>query len=248
MNVSLSSPAVKRWALTERARSSVVAGRDHLSIGASSMVWQGEELVVELDERSAPWGAPVRGRVRLTPLVVSDLVVPLDPGGLHTWSPRVPIARIEVTFDEPALHFTGTGYFDLNQGACSLEETFDAWSWSRVSDGERVSIAYDLTLRDGSREVRAHRGAIGRDLAAAAADDVVELPGTRFGLPRAGRSAAPIDVLHDLEDGPFYARSVVATTLDGQRATGMHETVSLTRFRSAWVRFLTQFRIRVADA
>jgi carotenoid 1,2-hydratase len=249
LNVALRSGDRSRWALTERGRGAVERSAEHLAIGASELHWHGEQLVVRVDERSAPWGQPVRGTVRLTPLAASDLVVDLDPCGLHTWSPRVPVARIEVVFDEPRVRFTGTGYLDLNRGAGPLEETFAAWSWSRVSDGERAAIAYDVTMRDGRTRVRAFGSEHGRALAAAAADALVDLPSTRFGLLRSARcEAAPMRVLRTLEDGPFYARSVVETTLGGRRALGIHETVSLDRFRSAWVRFLVPFRMRVEAA
>jgi carotenoid 1,2-hydratase len=77
----------------------------------------------------------------------------------------------------------------------------------------------------------------------------VELPTTRFGLARTARGEArSFALVRTLEDGPFYARSVIATTLEGRRAVGMHEAVSLDRFRSPWVRFLVPFRMRVEAA
>jgi carotenoid 1,2-hydratase len=248
-NVSLRSGDRGCWALTERGRGAVRRGPDHLAIGASEMEWQGERLVVRVDERSAPWGSPVRGTVRLTPLATSEIAVDLDPSGLHSWSPRIPAARIEVDFQEPRVRFTGVGYLDMNRGTVPLEDTFSSWSWSRVSDGERTAIAYDVVVRDGRHCARAFGAERGDPLTAIAVAPRFALPSTRFGLARAGRSEAePMEVLRTLEDGPFYARSLVRATLDGRRALGMHETVSLERFRAPWVRFLVPFRMRVEAA
>jgi carotenoid 1,2-hydratase len=249
-NVAVRSRDRGRWALTERGRGAVERSAEHLAIGASEMCWRGEHLEVRIDERSAPWGLPVRGNVRLTPLAASDLVVDLDPSGIHTWSPRIPLARIEVDFTEPRMRFEGSGYLDLNRGAGPLEDTFGCWSWSRVSDGQRTAIAYDVTTRDGRSRARAFGSERGRDLVALESPHaLVKLRSTCFGLERAGRcEAASMALVRTLEDGPFYARSVVATTLGGQPAFGMHETVSLDRFRSAWVKLLVPFRMRVEAA
>jgi carotenoid 1,2-hydratase len=133
MNVALHSGGSSRWVLTERGRGSVVRSPEHVAIGSSAMTWEGDDLVVRIDERSAPWRERVRGTIRLVPLAHSELVVDLDPGGLHTWAPRVPIARVEVDFEEPRIRFRGTGYLDTNQGTVPLEDTFASWSWSRIA-------------------------------------------------------------------------------------------------------------------
>jgi carotenoid 1,2-hydratase len=249
MNVALRSGGSSRWALTERGRASVSRGADHVSIGSSTITHENGSIIARIDERTAPWRERVRGTIRLVPLASSELVVDLDPRGLHTWSPRIPIASLEVDFEEPRVRFRGTGYLDMNQGAAPLEDTFASWSWSRVSDGRQVAVAYDVALRDGARRARSFAGSCGHDLVPARHDGVVELPATRFGLSRTARGETDaISLVRTLEDGPFYARSVLRTTLDGSRAVGMHETVSLDRFRSAWVRFLVPFRMRVEAA
>lgn len=248
-NVALRAGDEGCWALTERGRGAVQRDADHLAVGRSRMEWRGGELFVHVDERSAPWGSPVRGTVRLVPLASCERTVTLDACGLHEWSPRIPVARVEVDFHEPRVRFSGTGYLDMNLGGGALEESFSSWSWSRVSTGERTAIAYDVTARDGRS--RRHAFVTGSDgvLHPMRADALVDLPVTRFALPRSGRcEAAPMRVVRTVEDGPFYARSVVATTLGGRHAVGIHETVSLDRFRSAWVRFLVPFRMRVEAA
>lgn len=247
VNVALRSKSVDRWALTERARDSVARTADRLTIGASHLAWCGEDLVATIDERTAPWGSRVRGTVRVTPICHGGSSFHLDPEGLHLWSPRIPLARIEVDLVEPRVRFSGTGYVDSNEGSTPLEETFASWSWSRVSNERGTAIRYDVTLRDGTEQTLALRmrgGALEPD----EAEPQVLLPSTRFGLVRPMRSetragAAP-RVVRTLEDGPFYARSMIETTLDGARAHGIHETVSLDRFRSGWVQWLLQFRMR----
>ena len=46
-----------------------------------------------------------------------------------------------------------------------------------------------------------------------------------------------------IEDTPFYARSIVTTSLLGQPVTAMHETLSLERFRAPWVQAMLPFRM-----
>lgn len=73
-----------------------------------------------------------------------------------------------------------------------------------------------------------------------------ELPATRiWRIPRATRAdaAGQARILETLEDTPFYARSVVATRLEGEAVTGVHESLSLERFRQRWVQMLLPFRM-----
>jgi carotenoid 1,2-hydratase len=71
------------------------------------------------------------------------------------------------------------------------------------------------------------------------------LPANLWRVPRASQAEAgqQADVLETLEDTPFYSRSLIRTHLLGQPATAMHESLSLDRFRSAWVRMLLPFRM-----
>ena len=64
-------------------------------------------------------------------------------------------------------------------------------------------------------------------------------------IPRLARSDAPGGgrILAILEDGPFYARSQIETSVDGMRVTGVHESLSLDRFRSTWVQALLPFKM-----
>jgi carotenoid 1,2-hydratase len=41
--------------------------RDRIQIGPSAMVWDGDRLIVEIDEMSTPHGQRIQGRVTVTP-------------------------------------------------------------------------------------------------------------------------------------------------------------------------------------
>jgi carotenoid 1,2-hydratase len=45
------------------------------------------------------------------------------------------------------------------------------------------------------------------------------------------------------EDTPFYARSLLAATLDGETVQPVHESLSLRRFRNPLVRLMLPFRM-----
>ena len=49
--------------------------------------------------------------------------------------------------------------------------------------------------------------------------------------------------MQTLEDGPFYARSLLDTRLLGEPAMAVHESLSLQRFRAPWVQVLLPFRM-----
>ncbi|HSN71139.1 MAG TPA: hypothetical protein VLT59_06510, partial [Steroidobacteraceae bacterium] len=73
----------------------------------------------------------------------------------------------------------------------------------------------------------------------------IALPTTRWRIARSIRSEAPGDarLSATLEDTPFYARSLLATRLAGETAPAIHETLSLDRFRTRWVKLLLPFRM-----
>jgi carotenoid 1,2-hydratase len=249
MNVAVDAPGLRRWALTERTHHAVDRGRHHVAIGASTMRRDASgAIVVDVTERRAPRGSPIRGRITLEPRIAHHDVVLLDDGGEHDWCPRFPFARVRVDLDEPRLHFTGTGYLDENSGVRPLESTFERWTWSRISTDDEVAIAYDVEQRGGARRSHGLRlTTLGPQPFTPVRD--VDLGRTRFALPRALRSEhGGGGLVRTLEDGPFYARSVVHTTLGGRPAHGMHETVCLSRFSSRWVQFLLPFRMRVEAA
>jgi carotenoid 1,2-hydratase len=245
-NVSVTGPGASRWALTERPRSAVSRDAKTLAIGRSSMRWlENGSLVIDVDERSAPWGRPLRGCIVFHPDARTDAAVAIDGSGDHLWWPMAPLGRVEVGLVDPCVRFTGSGYLDANAGRVPLEESFSRWSWARLSRRGEVAITYDVVTR--SLGERRHGFVVD-------SSGVRELDGgestllgtTRFGLPISVRCPGKgwPRLARTVEDGPFYARSIVSHR-DGELAsTGIHEVVSLDRFASSWVQFLIPFRMR----
>jgi carotenoid 1,2-hydratase len=247
LNVAVYGPRRDAWVLTERTRTAVQRSREELELGPSRVRWRGDALEIAFDERTSPFGRPLRGRVRVTPEVVHGVCVRLDGArGRHAWWPIAPRSRVEVELDEPSLRFSGTGYLDANAGREALEDAFSSWSWSRAHGASRTRIAYAVERRDGSSEVF-ERAFDARGLTPDAPLLVRrELPRTGWFLARpthAEPGASPT-VARTLEDTPFYARTEIADALDGEPGRAVHEVLSLDRFVTPWVRFMLPYRMR----
>lgn len=223
-------------------------GASGAAFGRSAARWEAGALVVDVDERSAPFGRPVRGRVVFHPESAPVAAWDLDDAGVHRWWPVAPRGVVEVALAEPAVRFSGLGYHDANAGSAPLEAHFSRWSWARghAADGGTV-LAYDVALAGGGR--RSRRVVAAADGSVAAIEQTISqrIRGTAWGLEReapvdASASAAP-RVARALEDTPFYARALVETTLGGRAVTAMHEELSLERLQRRWVQALLGFRM-----
>lgn len=239
----------RRWTLTERGRSALGQTAGRLGVGPSALAWDGDRLSVEIDERAAPLPYPVRGRVRLHPLAITqrDYALDGDPGtGRHRWWPIAPRARLEVEMQAPRLAWKGAGYFDMNAGSEPLERGFHSWDWSRADTDGASLILYDTRGSAGGARSLALRIDDHGGVEDFAAPPPSPLPQTAiWRIRRATRSdaGAAARVVKTLEDTPFYARSVVSARLRGRAVTAMHESLSLTRFASPWVQLLLPFRM-----
>jgi carotenoid 1,2-hydratase len=235
------------WAMTERNAPCVRRSAMRLQIGPSVLQWEGDTLCVSLDEITSPWPARIRGEVRLRADQRLGACYPLDPGGHHHWCPIAPCARVDVALEHPAMRWSGTGYMDANHGERPLEQDFARWDWSRAALARGGSaVLYDVTGADGARRALALRFD-GRGRAKPFEPPApVSLPSTRWHVLRGTRAdpGAPPRVVRMLEDGPFYARSVLATRLCGEAVTAVHESLSLQRFSAPWVQLLLPFRMR----
>ena len=214
---------------------------------------RGGELTLRLDERETPFGTlgrvassgrALRGTVRFSPELLGAAPFALDHAGAHTWWPVAPRGRVEVSLSEPGLSFRGTAYHDVNFGAEPLEDAFAGWSWARgaTADGGAIVTYASTEVSGASRQLALAFGPSGtRKL-----DGMVPhaLGGSRWGLDLrvdAPEGSAP-RVVRALEDGPFYARSVVEARLFGERALMVHESLSCLRWKKAWVRGLASFK------
>lgn len=245
INVSLTGPRANAWAMTERSAKRVDRDRDHFSVGPSAMRWDGDALVIDLDEISAPLPYRVRGRVRVSPEMIGTTAFQLDPAGHHRWHPVAPRARVEVEMSHPGVRWSGDGYFDSNFGDEPLEDGFDDWHWSRAHLKNDVAVLYEGRRRDGAPfdlALKFDRQGRWHDMVQPAP---APLPRTGWLVTRATRADAghAPRVVKTWIDAPFYARSALSTRLFGEDATAVHESLSLGRFRSPVVQSMLPYRM-----
>ena len=234
-----------RWAMTERGSASVRRDADSLAIGPSGLRWDGTSLIIEISEMGMPLPRPIRGEVRVTPEALTGFSATLDDAGRHRWRPMAPRARVEVVLDQPSLRWSGTGYLDSNDGDEPLEAGFHRWDWSRaVLPGGETAILYDTFPRAGDERGIAIHIARNGAVNPISPPPLVELPRTRWRLPRFTRAEdGSARVARTLTDAPFYARSVLETRLFGDRAEAIHESVDLARFAAPWTQLMLPFRM-----
>ena len=242
VNVALYGDGVRRWTMTERRASAMSRSGSALRIGPSALQWEKGELVVDLDEVAAPLPRRVRGRIRVTPQHAPLPIQGLDAAGRHCWRPIATRARVRVELVAPTSTWSGDAYLDTNWGFEPLENAFSAWEWSRsaLPDGGGL-LRYDTRWRDGrSHALNLHVHADGT-LEALPTPRVVALAKSRWGIARSAEVGSIVS--RRLEDGPFYARSMLATPWCGRMVTTMHESLSLDRFSSRWVQAMLPFRM-----
>lgn len=243
MNVALHGPRADRWALTERRGATRTT--ELLGIGPSSITRTWSGLSIRLDERVALGARRIAGTIDVHFEDTCGEPYDLDQSAAHRWWPVAPACSVVVRLDEPSLRFRGRGYVDANAGDEPLEEAFSSWNWSRVSRRGAANISYAVTRRDGSTKVldlALGRGGL-RTLTGCVGSP---LPRTRWGLERELRSPIGLGCsrVRPLEDTPFYARSRVDIGAGSLALTGVHETLSLERFGSPFVRMLLPARMR----
>ncbi|EGV33093.1 hydroxyneurosporene synthase [Thiorhodococcus drewsii AZ1] len=248
INVALYGRNGKRWAMTERGRTSLHRTGDSLTIGPSALAWDGDALVIDVDEIAAPIPARIRGRIKVHPEAINTQDFALDADGRHRWWPVGPVSRVEVELKHPNLRWSGPGYLDSNRGSEPLEDAFQGWDWSRAELKQGAAILYDVRTREGrgpgaELALRCdHRGQLDRF----DPPPRVPLQTTRVWRIGRGTQSEPgheTRVVDTLEDTPFYARSVIESQLLGEHATSVHESLCLDRFSSTWVRTLLPFRM-----
>lgn len=244
LNVGLYRPRGKRWAMTERGESRIQRSATRFDIGPSHLEWRRDgSLEIRFDERSAPTGRRLAGRVVATPRITSSLCRTLDSDGLHTWSPWSPLADIEVVFERPAVRWSGEAYLDSNRGDEPLEAAFRQWDWSRTRRRNGVEIQYDVTRADGTESAIMLQFDETGEVQISDSPEKTTLRTSGWGIRRQARSAHPISLAKTLEDTPFYARSLLRVKHPDGPLHAVHESLDMIRFQRAWVRCLLPFRM-----
>jgi carotenoid 1,2-hydratase len=246
LNVALYGPRGSRWAMTERGRAALWRDRTTLRIGPSQVRWDGDALVIDVEEKGAVWPSPVRGRIRVIPQVLGKRRFRLDPQGRHIWEPLAPRSHVEVAFSDPDIAWAGQGYLDANHGSEPLEAGFADWQWSRAHlKGGDTAVIYEGKLCGGDDFGMALR--IGNDGNAEVIEmpDPVVLPKTGWRIERLTRAdpGHTARLRATWEDTPFYSRSAIATRMFGEDVVAVHESLSLDRFRSPVVQWMLPFRM-----
>lgn len=245
LNVSLNGPRGAAWAMTERGRATVARDAQTLVIGPSALHWDGACLTIDINEVSAPLPFPVRGQVRVYPAHIGTTGFHLDPAGRHRWHPVAPRARVELAMVTPGISWNGSGYFDSNFGEESLEDGFVDWHWSRAHLARDVAVLYEGTRRSGQPfelALRMDRAGNWEDVVPPPSATLQRSAWGISRITRADRGARP-RVTRTWIDAPFYARSALETTLFGERAHAVHESLSLNRFRTPLVQMMLPFRM-----
>ncbi|MBK5957543.1 carotenoid 1,2-hydratase [Rhodoplanes elegans] len=246
----------RRWAMTERGRGKLFRDRTNLKIGPSALAWDGETLVITIDETTVPVPSRLAGTVRVRPAALTGASFALDDAGLHQWRPIAPCSDVEVEFSRPALAWRGHGYLDSNRGETPLETAFVRWDWSRAALADGAAVLYHAIRRGAAGPAgRDHDGVDERALAlrfdrAGTVTPVevphrVMLPDTLWRMPRETRSDRPdgMRVAATFEDSPFYTRSLLTGSLLGEEVSAVHESLSLDRFAAPWVQAMLPFRM-----
>ncbi|MEI7784340.1 MAG: carotenoid 1,2-hydratase [Betaproteobacteria bacterium] len=244
LNVALYSPGAGRWAMTERGARHCQRDASHFQIGPSQVSWDGQALCIDIDEIGMPVPWRVRGQVRVYPQQLFNFSTPLEATGRHRWGPIAPQARVEVELSKPEQRWSGHAYLDSNEGDEPIEKGFRHWDWSRgqLVDGS-TAVIYDVEPDDPQGHVLALRFTPDGRVLDFEAPAQQRLPRTGWGLSRRMRSDAAVKVLQQLEDTPFYQRSVISSHLLGQAVTSFHETLHVPRLVNPVVRAMLPWRM-----
>jgi carotenoid 1,2-hydratase len=252
------------WAMTECPRHDVKRSPTRFEVATSAISWDGVNLTIDIDEKTVPFPYPapfatkLRGKVTVTPLAVFTDAFDLDAESKHQWRPIAPISRVKVEMAAPDLHWQGAAYVDSNIGTAPLEDSFMSWDWARtkpsamsvsLNSAATTLVVYDVQRLDGSNLTLAKQFTVNSNVGQVsdfAAPPHAPLPTSGWGIARATACDvnATCGVVKTVEDTPFYARSIVSSTINGTPATMFHESLSLARFSTRWVQMLLPFKMR----
>ncbi|MEM6667333.1 MAG: carotenoid 1,2-hydratase [Pseudomonadota bacterium] len=243
INVCLYGPGARRWTMTERGKTAVTRDASHFAVGPSSLTWDGTALTIDLNEVGMPIPQRARGRITVHPGAMTENGFALDAKGAHRWWPIAPSSRIEVDFQDPALRWSGHGYLDSNCGDEPIEDAFATWDWSRTDVKDGCAVLYDTRNRDGSRSSVAVHFSSDGTATDFEAPPRQPLKSTFWQVKRGTQADGDVRIRQTLEDTPFYARSVLETTVGGRKGLAVHESIDLDRLKSPIVKLMLPWRM-----
>lgn len=245
INVALYGRSGKHWAMTERGRNNLSRTPSTFAAGPSALSWDASGLTIDIDELTVPIPKRIRGRVKVHANAINAQSFTLSEAGDHRWRPIMPLNRVEANFSAPGLTWSGPGYFDHNAGAAPLEDGFSSWTWSRSIETDGTTIFYEAATRTGESTPLALRFDTLGAFSHIPPPPAARLPHSGWGIARTTRSdwGAPLKVTETLENTPFYARSVIESTINGQPTKSMHESLSLERFANPVVQAMLAFKM-----
>ncbi|MEE2773386.1 MAG: carotenoid 1,2-hydratase [Pseudomonadota bacterium] len=234
-----------RWTMTERGSSELKQSNTLLRIGPSEFVWDSGCLTINLNEISNPHFDRVRGSVKIIPSSISNIEVALTADGAHIWRPFAPNANIEVNIDKPGWTWTGSGYFDGNFGTRALEQDFSYWTWARLPISEGSAAFYDARLRNDTQLNVSLKFLTNGTVEPLDPPPLTRLSRSLWAVKRetrADHAYKPHQIKHML-DTPFYTRSAIKTSINGEESVGIHEALDLNRFSNPLLKPMLALRV-----
>lgn len=245
LNVAIYSPGQKRWTMTERGQRLSHRDTQHFQIGPSDLHWTGSALEININERAIPFGQKVLGKVTVHPELLFQYSTPLDAAKKHRWGPIAPTARVTVALQSPTIHWQGHAYLDSNEGDEPISRPFNEWDWARalLKDGS-TAVIYDVREKNGVEQLLCLQFLPDGNVTHFTAGDRQALPKTLWRIQRHLRTdRGQVLVNQDLEDTPFYSRSILKANWLEQELTCMHETLNVGRFSSPIVQMMLPWRM-----
>jgi len=246
LNVAIYSKGKNRWAMTERGEKQVSRSSTEFVIGPSNLRWDGNKLIVQIEERAVPFGQKVSGTVELYPNTLFNFSTPLDAAGKHRWGPLSPSARVKVHLNSPDLKWEGNAYLDSNEGDEPISKSFHEWDWSRAEmSGGRTSVIYDVREKNAREKILALTFNPNGTIDHFEAPPRQSLPKTIWGIQGHMRNPSPegLEVVQVLENTPFYTRSVLNSELLGEKVISFHETLNVPKLTTTATQLMLPWRM-----
>ena len=247
-NIGIYHKKQRVWGFTEWPRSHVRRSARSLAFGPNRLERDDDRVEIEVNETPLSGADRIEGRITVHLEHPASGTFHLDENRKHRWYPIAPSSRITVKLKHPDLRFRGHAYHDANEGDEPLEAAVRRWHWSRHRLGDDTVVFYDGSRIDDSPFSLALR------FSAAGATPIDPAPLTPLSAtrgwfcPRATRSdkGGKVAIINTMENSPFYARTLLETSLFGHSVRGIHESLSLDRFVTKWMQWMLPFRIRRA--